>query len=307
MKKSVSGKTKKSKRGKWKKKNNNNDFTGVHVLHSQWYFKGVHGRVSAPPLSLQECTIFRTRNDYKKEKRKKQDNKQQQRSNKQQTTNNDNNNNEWLQECMANDNVCTLNEFFQECMDRYVSAPLPTIFTGVHSKWHAALPPFRCWSQSPTPPPLFLFLYTTSTSISNFTNNNVSTVAVQLHFPFEVSLSVFSGFYKFFPRIITYSNLPFILQTTDKQQHYPSGHHRAASLSHFISLKSWRRQECVGGTCFFHASYWYWAYTWTMDEMARTVTCRRAPTPVHFWHGSYMPASLIVTSRATSHMVEARR
>jgi len=117
-----------------------------------------------------------------------------------------------------------------------------TTFTGVHSKWHAALPPFRCWSQRPTPPPLFPFLYTTPTSISNFIYNNVPTVAVQLHFPFEVSLSVFSGFYKFFPRIITYSNLPFILQTTDNTTTLPIRTPTSRTFEPFIPL------HCTHGT-----------------------------------------------------------
>jgi len=66
MKKSVRGKKKKSKRGKWKKKNNNNDFTGVHgpiCVRTPTEFTGVHD-ISH---SQQE------NNDYKK-----QDNKQQQ-------------------------------------------------------------------------------------------------------------------------------------------------------------------------------------------------------------------------------------
>jgi len=38
------------------------------------------------------------------------------------------------------------------------------------------------------------YFYITPTSISNFIYNNVSPVAVQFYFPFEVSLSVSFGF-----------------------------------------------------------------------------------------------------------------
>jgi len=80
---------------------------------------------------------------------------------------------------------------------------------------------------------------------------------------------------------------------------------KAASLNRFVWLHVMRWQECVGGTCFSLLATG--SEPRTTDERAHTVTRRRAPTPVHFWRGSYTPASLIVTSRATSHMVEARR
>jgi len=73
-----------------------------------------------------------------------------------------------------------------------------TKFTGVHSKWHAALPPFRCWCKRPTPPPL--------------------TVCI-------------SGFYKIFPWIITNSNN---LLSSLKSRHNNNRIHWTAS-SHSMS------------------------------------------------------------------------
>ena len=43
------------------------------------------------------------------------------------------------------------------------------------------------------------YFYITPTSISNFIYNNVSTVAVQLHLPFEVPFRFFRVFINFFP------------------------------------------------------------------------------------------------------------
>jgi len=105
-----------------------------------------------------------------------------------------------------------------------------------------------------------IYFYITPTSISNFIYNNMSPVAVQLHLPFAVPFPFLSGFYKFFPRIITNSNN---LLSSLKPRHNNNTHQDP--LDSFVSLHVMRessrhnrfvsslhegRQECVGRTLF---------------------------------------------------------
>jgi len=224
-------------------------FTGVHehrcvCTHSYKERKENNNKNNGSPFRLDHVN-----NNNKKKETKNNNEKQQRKATTTITI--------ILQECVGT-NVCPHPHRFYRSAWQMTMSALTTSFS--RSAWTDMCPhPYplflqECIANGMLHSPHFgveakgqhhhhcshLFLYLTPTSISNFIYNNVSPVAVQLHLPFEVPLSVFSGFYKFFSRIITNSNNLLFSPKPDNN-----------NQKRFISCEIHGRQECVGGTCLF--------------------------------------------------------